>query len=409
MEYNNLVKSYKSYLRQKLHESDVPSPPVDKASKDIETLMSRGYTRQQATAAVVEAPPAKTYTPTGGETPQPSSLGQVVKNVWDGSQVGQIVGAAAKAYDWATKPTTPPNPNAGFVGVPDRISFYDALVAREGGGDAGLDKATKAIDSARDYQRDHPTDLPSNFSQYIPTYSTDDVNRQHPIVIREPWHHLNKMHDRAAAYYDPKEKGSIIVQPMFVGSMATGPTTAKNLMPNLAVHELTHAISPTFSAYRREHEGRPWWHGGRGSKMEKLVNPQAEQDRALIDDNIKNEPLLYKNGTVTHDQRPDEFFNEVSDAKLAFSKSTGKSTIMTTPEEQKAFKDWSYSPANPRAVKQKDGSYVPAVNSLWPQMNKFTPKQQSDILGSIVKGKTPQQPTSTTYGNYPDTPYSQQA
>ena len=143
--------------------------------------------------------------------------------------------------------------------------------------------------------------------------------------------------------------------------------------------------------------------------MEKLVNPQAEQDRALIDDNIKNEPLLYKNGTVTHDQRPDEFFNEVSDAKLAFSKSTGKSTIMTTPEEQKAFKDWSYSPANPRAVKQKDGSYVPAVNSLWPQMNKFTPKQQSDILGSIVKGKTPQQPTSTTYGNYPDTPYSQQA
>ena len=410
MEYNNLVKSYKSYLRQKLHESDVPS--ADKVDhwrlKDIEALMNRGYTRREAAAAVAGPPPAKTYIPTGGETPQPSSLGQVVKNVWDGSQVGQIVGAAAKAYDWATKPTTPPNPNAGFVGVPDTISFYDALVAREGGGVGGEDKATKAIDSARDYQLKHPNDLPSNFRQYIPTYSTDDVNRQHPIAIREPWHHLNKMGDRAAAYYDPKE-GKIVVQPMFVGSMATGPTTAKNLMPSLAVHELTHAISPTFSAYRREHEGRPWWHGGRGSKMEKLVNPQAEQDRALIDDNIKNEPLLHKNGTVTHDQRPDEFFNEVSDAKLAFSKSTGKSTIMTTPEEQKAFKDWSYSPANPRAVKQKDGSYVPAVNSLWPQMNKFTPKQQSDILGSIVKGKTPQQPTSTTYGNYHDTPYSQQA
>lgn len=73
-----------------------------KIADNLKDLMNRGYTLQQATNAVNGIlPPAKIYTPTGGE---PFSWGQTAKNVWDGSQLGQIAGGVA---DWATTKPTP--------------------------------------------------------------------------------------------------------------------------------------------------------------------------------------------------------------------------------------------------------------------------------------------------------------
>ena len=272
------------------------------------------------------------------------------------------------------------------MGVPATISYYDARAARDGAAEA-----TKAIDSARNFQRDHPTQLPASISPYIPTYSTEDVNRQFPIVIKDRNDPLFKGGPAAAGYYD-YYKENITVDPRYASGMATGPTTARKFMPNIATHELTHAISPLSNSFRRNQA--PHF----------SFFPEAQQDEARINAaglaGIEDSKLL-------HDQIPVELPTELSDDKWRYSQSTGRSTIMTTPEEQKAYRDWVYSTANPEVYKKEDGSYAIPQDSVWYQMNQLTPEQQSYLMGAVAKGQTPQQPTSTTYGNYADTPYSQ--
>lgn len=217
------------------------------------------------------------------------------------------------------------------MGVPATISYYDARVARDGAAEA-----TKAIDSARNFQRDHPTQLPASISSYIPTYSTEDVNRQFPIVIKDPNDPLLKSRN-AAGYYD-YYKEHIAVTPMFASGMATGPTTAKKYMPNIATHELTHAISPLSNSFRRNQASHF------------SFSPEAQQDQARITAAGRSAAADMK---LPHDQMPVELPTELSDDKWRYSQSTGKSTIMTTPEEQKAYRDWAHSPANPEVYKKK--------------------------------------------------------
>ena len=266
---------------------------------------------------------------------------------------------------------TPTNPNAGFTGVPATTSFYQQLAARD-----GAEEAIKKIDSARAYQQSHPTELPENKSVYVPTYSTESVNRQFPIVIKDQ---ADFGQPDTAAYYSSNDD-NVTVLPQFASSMATGPTTTRKLIPNLGVHELTHAITP-FSEDVRNFSN----------------NYQTTLPRLT---RIANERKKEVEDGVPHDLTSAELTPELSDAKYMYSKSTGRSTIMTTPEEQKAFRDWAYSTANPSAVKQTDGSYGPTSDSVWGQLNNLTPEQQSYLMGSVVKGQTPQQPTNIT-------PYSQ--
>ena len=367
---------------------------------NLRNLMNKGYTRQQATNAVAGIlPPKQTYTPTGGEAPQPFSWGQIAKNTWNGSQIGQIAGGVAKAYDWATTKPTPPNHNAGFMGVPATTSFYEQLANRD-----GTTAATQAIDSARAYQRDHPTQLPASISPYIPTYSTEDVNHQFPIVIKERADDDPKSTNiaNAAAYYSYQDD-NVSVRPPYASSMATGPTTANNYMTTAGTHELTHAITPYANAYRRNQVPTPWWQGAPTSANETTFNPQAGQDRALLASTNQSQAGLPKD--LPHDKQPSELSSELSDYKKRYAESTHNSTIMDTPERQKAFRDWAHSKANPRAVQNPDGSYAPPPDSVWGQMNQLTPEQQSYLMGAVAKGQTPQQPA---YGNYPTaTPYSQ--
>ena len=301
----------------------------------------------------------------------------------------------------AAAEAAPTNPNAGFPGVPATTSFYEQLAARGvGPRHHGAEAATEAIDSARAYQRDHPTDLPGSISPFIPTYSTEDVNRQFPIVIKEKAKGDPSNH---AAYYRSNED-AVTVRPNYASNLATGPTVAKKYLPSLGTHELTHAITPHANAYRRHRVEAPWYLGHPTSYASAwFPTSEMKQERALIAAVGAIDAAVPKD--TPHDLHPAEIATEISDEKYDYSQITGRSTIMTTPEEQKAFRDWSYSAANPSAVKQTDGSYAPASHSVWGQLNKLTPEQQSYLMGSIVKGQTPQQPA---YGNYPTaTPYSQ--
>lgn len=371
---------------------------VIKLADNLKALMNKGYTRQQATDAVAGIlPPKKTYTsfdPSLTKS-QPFSWGQTAKNVWDGSQPGLIAGGVTKAYDWLTKPTTPPNPNAGFMGVPATTSYFDQLAARDG----DL-RATQAIDSARAYQRDHPTELPPTIRPYVPTYSPEDVNRQLPIVMREKEDDkgANAFAARNAAAYYSYQDDDISVRPMYAAGIATSPTTANNHMPTLGTHETTHSITPFANAYRRLVPGSRNKDKSSPNTMEHDFNPQAEQDLALITYAGKAQAERPKD--TPHGNHPEELSSLLSDYKKTYAASANASTITDTPEKQKAFRDWVHSKANPSAVKQTDGSYGPTSDSVWGQMNQLTPEQQSYLMGSIVKGQTPQQPTSTT-------PYSQ--
>ena len=376
-----------------------------KIADNLKALMDKGYTRREATNAVAGIlPPAKTYTPFDSSLTekQPFSWGTVAKNTWNGSPLGQIAGGVAKAYDWATTKPTPPNPNAGFMGVPATTSYFDQLAARDG----DL-RATQAIDSARAFQRDYPKNpLPGYLRPYIPTYSPEDVNRQFPIVMREKEDDKGaKINTSNAAAYDSYQEDGISVRPPFAAGISTGPTTANNYMPTLGTHETTHAITPYANAHRRNLVPTPIYLGNPTSKLESYFNPQAGQDRALLA--YADQAQAGRPKGIPHDNLPEELPSELSDYKKRYAQSTNASTIMDTPEKQKAFRDWVHSKANPRAIQNPDGSYAPSPTSVWGQMNQLTPEQQSYLMGSIVKGQTPQQPTSTTYGNYADTPYSQ--
>jgi len=60
MEYNNLVKSYKSYLRQKLYESDTPSPRAPEVSDPNQPPPAATPAATPATPAATPATPAAT-------------------------------------------------------------------------------------------------------------------------------------------------------------------------------------------------------------------------------------------------------------------------------------------------------------------------------------------------------------
>ena len=304
----------------------------------------------------------------------------------------------------------------------------------------GPTEANKMLSSAHQYQQSHPAPegIPTSF---IPDYSPESINRQVEVL---PSSHYDYY---APPNLDPGVAGQYSMNDDTVQFMSEYddlvgnkvkpddnmgynwprfgmPTTRRNHpMANLGVHELTHAATPALRVHN--------------SRFGKLRHPL---------DFVRSVKAFKADSNKSHDEQTAELSTELSDAKRRYAQFTGNSTIMETPEDQQKFIDWSHSKDNPNAKMQtrryskqeadlaaqrlqptpakppawynplgsgtpmgppiteadralesrrlqREGQtgYMPAVDSVWSQLDKMTPAQREYILGAIAKGKATRQ------------------
>ena len=307
----------------------------------------------------------------------------------------------------------------------------------------GPTEANKMLSSAHQYQLSHtaPPGVPTLF---IPDYSPKSINRQVEVLPSSYYanntpSNLPRGTEVAGEYSGTDD--TVRFRPEYANLVGNKVKPDDNIlwnngqnhwqqvarrnhpMANIGVHELTHAATPALRIHN--------------SHFNKILHPV---------DFVRSVKVLKADSNKSHDEQTAELATELSDAKRRYAQHTGNSTIMETPEDQQKFIDWSHSKDNPNAKMQtrrysereadlaaqrlqrtpakppawynpfgsgtpigpaitesdralesqrlqREGQtgYMPAVDSVWSQLDKMTPAQLEYILGAIAKSKATRQ------------------